>query len=62
MPYINLAEQADAQRQVQALQEQLQQEMVTATGMGEDFDMELAGQMPSPPAQDLSQLQGSPDQ
>lgn len=48
MPYINLAEQADAQRQVQALQEQLNQETMTATGMGEDFDMELAGQMPPP--------------
>ena len=40
LPYVNIAEQADGQRQVQALQEQLQQEMGTATGMGEDFDME----------------------
>jgi len=40
LPYVNIAEQADGQRQVQALQEQLQQEMGTATGMGEDYDME----------------------
>lgn len=39
-PYINLAEQADAQRQVQVLQEQLHQEMGTATGIGEDFDLD----------------------
>lgn len=38
-PYIALAEQADAQRQVQVLQEQLHQEMGTATGIGEDFDI-----------------------
>jgi len=38
-PYINLAEQADAQRQVQVLQEQLHQEMGTATGVGDDFDV-----------------------
>lgn len=39
-PYINLAEQADAQRQINVLQEQLQNEMGTATGLNEDFDME----------------------
>lgn len=39
-PYIALAEQADAQRQIQVMQEQLQQETMTATGMGEDFDIE----------------------
>ncbi len=44
LPYVNIAEQADGQRQVQALQEQLQQEMGTATGMGEDFDMDAMGQ------------------
>lgn len=46
-PYIALAEQADGQRQVQVLQEQLHQEMGTATGMGEDHDMPAGGQ-PNP--------------
>ncbi len=40
IPFIALAEQADGQRQVQALQEQLQQEAGTATGMGEDHDID----------------------
>lgn len=38
-PYIALAEQADGQRQVQVLQEQLHAEMGTATGVGMDHDM-----------------------
>lgn len=38
-PYIALAEQADAQRQANVLQEQLQSEIGTATGMNGDFDM-----------------------
>jgi len=38
-PYINISEQADAQRQAQALQEQLHQEMGTASGMGTDYDV-----------------------
>lgn len=38
MPYVALSEQADAQRQAQALNEQVVQEGMTATGMGEDFD------------------------
>jgi hypothetical protein len=41
-PYIALAEQADAQRQVNALQQQVAMEAGTATGMGEDYDMEAA--------------------
>lgn len=45
-PYIALAEQADGQRQVQVLQEQLHQEMGTATGIGEDFDI-TSGQPPT---------------
>lgn len=44
VPYIALAEQADAQRLVNVLQEKLQRETMTATGMGEDYDMELQGQ------------------
>lgn len=38
-PYINISEQAQAQRQAQAYQEQLHQEMGTASGMGGDYDM-----------------------
>ncbi len=51
-PYIFLAEQAEGQRQVQALQEQLHQEMGTATGMGEDYDLEggIAGGGNGPPS------------
>lgn len=43
-PFIALAEQADAQRQANALQEQVMAETTTATGMGEDFDMNIADQ------------------
>lgn len=42
-PYIALAEQMEGQRQAQAMEEQLQQETNTATGMGEDFDLEGPG-------------------
>jgi len=54
-PYIALAEQADAQRQIQAMQEQLAQEAGTATGQGEDFDPEAAPGM-------INQQQGMPIQ
>ena len=49
-PYIGIAEQADAQRQAQALQEQLQMEAGTATGIGEDYDLEATNttQLPVP--------------
>jgi hypothetical protein len=39
MPYIALAEQADAQKQVNALQEQVASEASTATGIGQDYDL-----------------------
>ena len=45
-PYIALAEQADAQKQVNALQEQLMKESGTATGQGEDFDVPEQVQIP----------------
>ena len=49
-PFVALAEQADAQRQVQALQEQLHQEAGTATGRGIDYDMDGSMNMkPQPP-------------
>ncbi len=50
-PYIQLAEQADGQRMVQALQEQLHQEMGTATGIGHDYDTNTQGQFSPPPSQ-----------
>jgi hypothetical protein len=43
-PYIQLAEQADAQAQIQVLQERLHQQAGTATGMGEDYDLNSQGQ------------------
>ena len=49
-PYIALAEQADGQRMVQALQEQLHQEMGTATGIGHDYDTNAQGQFQPPPS------------
>lgn len=39
-PFIALAEQAEAQMQQQALQEQMHQQTGTATGMGQDFDID----------------------
>ena len=39
-PFVALSEQAEGQKLVQALQEQLHQQAGTATGMGEDFDLE----------------------
>lgn len=47
-PYVGLAEQADAQRFIQAQQEQLHQEMGTATGQGEDFDLDGSAKGASP--------------
>lgn len=48
-PFVALAEQAEGQKLVQALQEQLAQQTQTATGMGEDFDLEGPHpQKPSP--------------
>lgn len=50
-PYVQLAEQADAQRFIQAMQEQLHQEAGTATGMGEDYDTDQHGNFSPPPQQ-----------
>jgi len=49
VPYIALAEQMDAQKQAQALEEQLHQYTMTATGMNGDYDMDFS--------QDLQQQQ-----
>lgn len=57
LPYIALSEQADAQKRMQALEEQVALETQTATGIGADFDLdpamqsELAGQPPIPQEQ-----------
>jgi len=48
LPYVALAEQAEGQSQVQALTEQLQAQMGTATGIGEDHDMSPGGGPPGP--------------
>lgn len=48
-PYIALAEQADAQKQVQALQEQVAMEATTATGIGGDYDLSEAPELGEPP-------------
>ena len=42
VPFVALAEQADAQRQAQALQEQVIQATQTASGIGGDYDLEAA--------------------
>jgi hypothetical protein len=46
LPYVALAEQADAQKQSQVLQEKVMQNIGTATGMGQDYDLEQAQQQP----------------
>lgn len=51
-PFVALAEQAQGQRMAQALQEQLHKEMMTASGMGDDFDLDAAqAQQQAPPQQ-----------
>ena len=60
-PYVALAEQADAQRYIQAMQEQLAKETTTATGMGDDYDVDASGNF-SPPAGQMAppDQQGTP--
>ena len=48
LPYVALAEQADAQRMSQALQEQTIQQTTTASGMGDDYDLQPALQQMIP--------------
>lgn len=45
-PYVSLYEQADAQKQVHALQEQVAMAAGTATGQNDDFDMEELNKPP----------------
>ena len=51
LPYVALAEQAEGQSQIQALTEQLHQQMATATGAGEDYDVNPQTGQPSKPPQ-----------
>jgi hypothetical protein len=48
-PFVALAEQAEGQKQAQALQEQVHMAAGTATGMGEDFDLQGEHLHPQPP-------------
>lgn len=65
-PYVAIAEQADAQKLIQALQEQLQHQQMTATGSGMDHDVDgtVQAQMAGaggPPGGGLAQMgQGPP--
>lgn len=45
-PFVALAEQAEGQKLVQSLQEQLHQQAGTASGIGEDFDMDAPARKP----------------
>lgn len=57
MPFVALSEQMEAQQISQALQEQALQAMQTATGIGEDFDLDPAMQQ-----QMQAQMQQEPQQ
>lgn len=49
-PYIALVEQADAQKQAQAMEEQMHMQTMTASGIGGDYDLQQAGgQQPGGP-------------
>jgi hypothetical protein len=61
MPFIALAESAEGQAQVQQLQQSLMQQMGTATGMGEDYDINPATGKP-PTQQNTFNLQRNPPQ
>lgn len=52
LPYVFYAEQAEGQRISQALQEQVLQSTQTASGMGEDYDLQPALQQMAPPMQE----------
>jgi len=49
LPFVALAEQAEGQAQIQVLQQQLMSQMGTATGMGEDYDVNPATGAPPAP-------------
>jgi len=51
LPFVGLTEQAEGQKMVQALEEQLHQSTMTATGQGNDFDMSAVGASQGSPQQ-----------
>jgi len=63
LPFVGLSEQAQGQKYIQALQEQLHASAGTATGMGNDYDLNSQGnpaaldQAPSAPPQTLGPQQ-----
>jgi hypothetical protein len=58
MPYVALAEQADAQKLMNSLEEQVHQAAGAATGMGVDHDMPVPGAKPQAP--NMMDLQRQP--
>lgn len=52
LPYVGLSEQAQAQKYIQALQEQVHMASQTATGMGTDYDLNPAAQQQAQPMQE----------
>lgn len=62
LPFIALAEQAEGQSQIQQLEQQLHAQMSTATGMGEDYDVNPQTGQPAapPPAKGVMGLQRNP--
>jgi len=59
-PFVAIAEQAEGQQMAQAIQEQLHQQMGTATGMGEDYDMDAGKPGGSPKPQSPFDLKRQP--
>lgn len=53
LPFIALAEQAEGQSQIQQLQQSLMQSMGTATGMGEDYDINPQTGAPTGPPPEM---------
>jgi hypothetical protein len=64
LPWVQLAEQAEGQAQINVLQQQLMQQMGTASGLGEDYDVNpQTGQPAAPkPAGGTMGLQRNPPQ
>jgi hypothetical protein len=58
-PFIAISEQAEAQKHAQALEEQVMMESSTATGMGEDFDMDPTMQAQMSEAMAVQAQQGN---
>jgi hypothetical protein len=57
---VAIAEQAESAKLANALQEQVANDAITATGIGTDFDLE--GAMPNSPTAEQEPLEGAPIQ